>query len=206
VVLPPPVPPAPAPLADGPDAAAYAANPDKRAIDLLCQAWRVARPDGGRLVVGGLDRTRALRQLGRAGVEEPPGVEWLGPLPRERWLATVAGSRVFVSASRHEDWGLAQMEALAAGTPLVTVPSTGANVALALAQALAPALVAPDRSAGALAGALRAGLALDGSARRAYAEGAARLLEPYREEALRQWVADQVLPRLFEPRSASSSA
>ena len=73
----------------------------------------------------------------------------------------VAGARVFVNASRHEDWGLAQMEALSAGTPLVTVPSAGANVALPLAAELAPELVAPDRTPQALARALRAGLALD---------------------------------------------
>ena len=44
---------------------------------------------------------------------------WLGAVERPRWLALVAGARVFLSAARIEDWGMAQMEALAAGTPLV---------------------------------------------------------------------------------------
>jgi glycosyltransferase involved in cell wall biosynthesis len=121
----------------------------------------------------------------------------MGELSRERWLATVASARVFVNASRHEDWGLAQMEALSAGTPLVTVPSCGANVALPLAAKLAPRLVAPERTTEALARALRAGLAIDESARERYAAKAARLLEPYREERLRRRVADEVLPVLL---------
>ncbi len=202
VVLPPPVPEMPPP--DGPsyDVVAYAGDPLKRGIDLLYDAWRRVRPDGGRLAVAGLEQAEAGRRLAGAGVQEPPGVVWLGAVPRARWLATVAGARVFVNASRHEDWGLAQMEALAAGVPLVTVPSAGANVALALARELAPALVAAELSAGALAGALRAGLALGPSEREAYASAAARLLEPYREAELRRRVADEVLPRLL-PSSSS---
>jgi glycosyltransferase involved in cell wall biosynthesis len=138
-----------------------------------------------------------MRRLTKAGVSEPLGVEWMGEVPRERWLATVASARLFVNASRHEDWGLAQMEALSAGTPLVTVPSCGANVALPLAAELAPELVAPERTAEALARALRAGLALDEPARKRYAAAAERLLEPYRDEELRRRVADEVLPVLL---------
>ena len=202
VVLPPPVPAVAAPAEAGFDAVAYAGDPLKRGVDLLYEAWGRVRPDGGRLALAGLERGEARRRLEGAGVQEPAGVHWLGALPRERWLATVASARVFVNASRHEDWGLAQMEALAAGVPLVTVPSAGANAALALARELAPALVAPERSADALATALRAGLELDASQREAYASAAARLLEPYREAELRRRVADEVLP-LLHPSSSS---
>ncbi len=197
VVLPPPVPFGPARRIGGPDVVAYAGDPLKRGIDLLYEAWRTARPEGGRLAVAGLEPGEAMRRLARAGVSEPPGVEWMGEVPRERWLATVASARVFVNASRHEDWGLAQMEALSAGTPLVTVPSSGANVALPLAAALAPDLVASERSPPALIRALRAGLALDYAARERYAAAAQRLLEPYRDEGLRRRVADHVLPVLL---------
>lgn len=198
MILPPPVPVGAPPAPDAPDVVAYGGDPLKRGIDLLYAAWREVRPEGGRLAVAGLERSEALRRLRKAGVEEPPGVEWLGAVSRERWLATVAGARVFVNASRFEDWGLAQMEALSAGTPLVTVPSGGGNVALPLARALAPELVAPRRSVKDLAAAMRAALALSPAARRTYAEGATRLLEPYREEALRRRVADEVLPRLLD--------
>jgi len=198
VILPPPVPAASPPAPDAPDVVAYGANPDKRGIDLLYAAWREVRPEGGRLGISGLERSEARRLLRKTGVQEPPGVEWMGAMSRERWAATVAGARLFVNAARFEDWGVAQMEALSAGTPLVTVPSGGGNVAFGLARALAPELVAPERTVEALAAAMRAGLALGGAARTTYAERAERLLVPYREEALRRLVADDVLPRLLD--------
>jgi glycosyltransferase involved in cell wall biosynthesis len=202
VVLPPPIE-APADSAErGFDAAAYAANPDKRGLALLAEAWSSAAPEGARLVVGGIDRERALRHLARAGVAEPRGVHWTGELPAERWLAIVSAARVFVNASRYEDFGMAQLEALAAGSPLVTVPSAGPNVALALARQLAPELVAAERDPGSLAGALRAGLALTDAQRAAYADAARRLLAPYRREELARVVRDEVLPPLL----ASSSS
>ena len=179
------------------DAVAYAGNPEKRGLDLLCEAWRRGAPAGARLVVGGIEREAALRHLRRAGVREPEGLEWAGALPRERWIGTVAAARVFLNAARYEDWGLAQMEALAAGTPLVTVPTPGPNEALALARRLAPELVAAERSADALAAALRAGLALDEPARAGYAERAAELLAPYRRDAVARVVAEEVLPALL---------
>ena len=201
VVLPPPVERAAEPAPDAPEAIAYAANPHKRGLDLLCRAWAIAAPPCARLVVGGIERPAALRWLGRHGVAEPPGVEWAGAVERQRWLALVAGARVFVNASRFEDWGLAQMEALAGGTPLVTVPTPGPNAALPLARALAPALVARAARPGELAAALRAGLALDERERAAYAAEAERLLAPYGGEALREVVAREVLPELLSSSS-----
>jgi glycosyltransferase involved in cell wall biosynthesis len=181
-------------------AAAYAANPDKRGLDLLCEAWRAAGR-GATLAIGGIDAEAGRRWLARQGIEEPPGIDWLGRLDRDRWLDVVASAGVFVSAARFEDWGLAQMEALAAGTPLVTAATPGANVALPLARRLNSALVAAEPTAAALAAALRAGLALDASARASYAAAAAELLEPYGEEALRRRMAEEILPRLL-PSSA----
>jgi glycosyltransferase involved in cell wall biosynthesis len=183
--------------ADAPDATAYAANPEKRGLDVLCEAWRAAAPEGARLVVGGIDRDDALRWLAGRGVAEPAGVEFAGAVPRERWTALVASSRVYVSAARYEDWGVAQMEALAAGTPLVTSPTPGPNVAFPIARRLAPELVAADSTASALAESLRAGLALDDADRARYATTARRLLEPYSEAALRAVVADKVVPALL---------
>jgi glycosyltransferase involved in cell wall biosynthesis len=171
------------------DAIAYAGYPRKRGLDLVCVAWaRVARP-GEQLVVGGVERERALRWLERCGVPEPAGVEWPGLLGREEWLRLVARARVFVNASRREDHGLAQLEALAAGCALVTVPSPGPYEALPLARRLAPELVSED-----LASALRAGLDL--SDLHGYAERAHEMLAPFRPDAVQQVVANEVLPAL----------
>ena len=59
---------------------AYAANPDKRGLDLLCEAWAPARPAGARLASAGSTRDEGRRWLGKLGGTEPAGVEWLAPL------------------------------------------------------------------------------------------------------------------------------
>jgi glycosyltransferase involved in cell wall biosynthesis len=171
------------------DAIAYAGYPHKRGLDVLCEAWgRAARP-GERLVIGGIERERGMEWLSRHGLEEPAGVEWRGLVAREEWLTLVARSRVFVNASRREDHGLAQLEALAAGCALVTVPSAGPYEALPLARALAPELVSQG-----LAPALRAGLDL--AEPEAYAAHARELLGPFRAGVVERVVAGSVLPAL----------
>jgi glycosyltransferase involved in cell wall biosynthesis len=175
------------------DVLAYAGNPDKRGLDDLCAAWAQGVP--GTLSIGGIEPERARAWLARRGVTEPPGLRWLGVVPRERWLELLGRTRVFVNAARFEDHGLAPLEALSAGAALVTTPSPGPYPALEMARALAPQLVAADRSAAALAVALRAGLDLQ--ARETYAAAADERLEPHRREAILATVRDQVLPALI---------
>ena len=183
------------------DAAAYAGYPRKRGLELLCRAWAETAPPGARLVIGGADREKGMRWLDRHGVPEPEGIEWAGELPRPEWLRRVARARLYVNASRWEDFGLAPLEALSAGTPVVTVPTPGPFQALPLARELAPALVASAIDERALADALRAGLALTDDERAAYARRARELLAPYREESVRELLAGTVLPALgIDPR------
>jgi glycosyltransferase involved in cell wall biosynthesis len=197
VVLPPPVELVESASERDLDAVAYAGNPEKRGLELLSEAWLKAAVPSARLIIAGVEEGDALRYLRRAGIAEPPAVEWAGALSRARWLELVGRARVFVNASRYEDWGIAQMEALAAGTPLVTVPSAGPNEALPLARRLAPQLVAAERTPAALAAAIEAGLALDVEARAIYAQCARGLVEPYSRPALRRTLTDDVLPALL---------
>jgi glycosyltransferase involved in cell wall biosynthesis len=176
------------------DVLAYAGYPHKRGLDVLCRAWAEASHPGERLCIGGVERERALDWLERREAPVPPGIEWIGVLPREHWLHRVGRARVFANASRREDHGLSQLEALAAGCALVTVPSPGAYEALPLARELAPQLVAADSSASALARALRAGLDL--RSREEYVARALELLGPFRADAIRRVLAEQVLPAL----------
>jgi glycosyltransferase involved in cell wall biosynthesis len=176
------------------DVLAYAGNPDKRGLDDLCAAWSGM---AGTLSIGGIEPERARAWLARRGVPEPPGVRWLGVVPRERWLELLGRTRVFVNAARFEDHGLAPLEALSAGAALVTTPSPGPYPALRMARALAPELVAADRSPAALAAALRAGLAMNGDIRLAYAQAADERLAPHRREAILATMREQVLPALI---------
>lgn len=172
------------------DAIAYAGDPAKRGLDVLCRAWTAAGA-GARLVVGGIEREAALQWLDRRGVPEPAGVEWRGALAREDWLAAVRRARLFVNASRWEDYGISQLEALSAGAALVTVPSPGPYEALRLARRLAPKLVDPD-----LAPALAAALALGPGELAAYRNHAAAGLARYRPAAVQALVEAEVVPLL----------
>jgi glycosyltransferase involved in cell wall biosynthesis len=171
----------------GDEVVAYAGWLWKRGIDVLCAAWNEAAPPG-LLVIGGADRQAGLEWLRRCDVPEPANVEWAGDVSHEQWLHRVAGARAFVNASRREDYGQSQLEALAAGTPLVTVPSPGAYEALPIARRLAPELVTDD-----LAAALRAVENVD---RADYARRAAAEMAPYRREAVLAVVRDQLAPAL----------
>jgi hypothetical protein len=190
VVVPVPIEPMPRDGARDIDALAYAGDPEKRGLDALCFVWAQAA-GAARLVVGGIEREHALRWLARRGVPEPAGVEWAGVLSREDWLATVQRARLFVNASRREDYGISQLEALSAGAALVTVPSPGPYEALPLARRLGPDLVGED-----LRTIIAAGLALAESDLEAYRRAAGEALEPYRPAAVQSVVTARVLPAL----------
>lgn len=151
LVLPVPVEPSgpPAPVRDI-AAITYAANPLKKGLDRVLAAWRdVRRPDEQLYVAGA-----PLLELTRAGVSLPSaGVTVTGPLAPADYRALLRRARVFVCAPRREDYGIAQLEALADGCELVTTPAPGPYAALPIARALDGRLVSDDLSA-----ALRAAL------------------------------------------------
>jgi glycosyltransferase involved in cell wall biosynthesis len=177
-----------------PLALAYAGNPDKKGLDLAIEAW-ASVPAPWRLVVTGIEPALGRRFLRGRGVEEPDRVEWAGLVETRRFRERLERAAVFVAASRYEDYGLAQLEALAAGALLVTVPSEGPYEALRLARELAPTLVASSISAPGIAQSLAAALALGDSS--GYRERAAELLRPYSRAELRKRLAEEVLPVLF---------
>jgi hypothetical protein len=189
VVVPPAVD-ASAPLGGERDVAAvcYGANPAKKGLDRILSAWARARHEGEELIVGGISSDSD----GISGPRLPDGVRFAGALAPEEWRALVRRARIFVSASRFEDFGIAQLEALADGCVLVTVASPGPYVALPLARSLDPRLVV--REDGDLAAAIR--VALD-DPKPDYAERAAPLLAPYSSAAVDALVADRLLPELL---------
>ena len=181
-----------------PIAVTYAGNPDKKGLEVVIAAWHLAAPPGRRLVVTGIDAGRGRAYL--RGSPEPPGTEWVGMLPAHEHRALVARAELYVSASRIEEYGVAQLEALAAGALLVTTPSRGPYEALPLARRLASELVAPERSPRALAAAVGAALDLPEPARAEYRRRARELIAPYSREELRRRLEEDVLPALLPAR------
>jgi hypothetical protein len=163
------------------DVLAYAADPVKRRLDLILDAWGRARGEGETLVVAGRD--------GPGGASIPPGVRFAGRLAPDRFRELTRRARVFVAAPRREDFGIAALEALADGCQLVSTPAPGPYPALELARRLDSRLVTPD-----LPRALR--LALD-DASSDYAARAKPLLEPFRRSAIDAVLSERVLPRLL---------
>jgi hypothetical protein len=155
----------------------YGANPSKKGLDRVLAAWRSARRDGEELVVAGLSR------------DPEPGVRYAGMLARDEYRALLRRARVFVTAPRREDYGIAQLEALADGCVLVTSAAPGPYAALPLARELDARLVGGDLASG-----LR--VALDDPLP-GYSERARELLAPWRPEEVDRVVVEELLPRLL---------
>jgi glycosyltransferase involved in cell wall biosynthesis len=181
----------------GPVVLCYAGNPEKKGLDVIARAWAAAATGTHRLLVTGIEPERARAFLRARGIAEPEGLELAGRLPSERHAELLAGAEAYVSASRYEDYGIAQLEALACGTPLVTTPSAGPYEALDIARRLEPALVAHDSSPEALATALRAAVEMPAAARAGYGERARALIAPYAEDEVRRRLEQEVLPLLL---------
>jgi len=164
----------------------YGANPRKKGIARVVEAFaRVARP-GEQLLIAGCEQV----ELERAGIDLAPGVEVVGRLPRDRYRELLRRCRVYICAPEREDYGIAQLEALADGCQLVTTPAPGPYPALALASQLDRRLVGNDLARG-----LRA--ALD-SPKPDYARRAERLLAPFSPATVQAVVAAKLLPALAE--------
>jgi hypothetical protein len=102
-----------------------------------------------------------------------------------------------VSAARWEDYGQAQLEAMADGALLVCAPSGGPFEALALARLLHPQLVAADLRPDALAICLRAAFALSPAELQRLRARAGEALRAYTPERTVARLAEDVLPALL---------
>jgi len=193
LVLPVAVEPSAAPSARERDIAAItcAANPVKKGLDVVLAAWRrlsaEQRSSGDELLVAGASS----EELARAGIrtQDDERVRVLGRLEAGEYRALLRRARVFVCAPRREDYGLAQLEALADGCQLVSTAAPGPYAALPIARDLDPRLIGEDL-AGALACALMDPLP-------DYRERALLALAPYSREAIDRLVAQQLLARLL---------
>jgi hypothetical protein len=162
----------------------YGANPRKKGLDRVLAAWATAHRPGEELVVAGVSSLPA----DRAGRVSADGVRVVGMVAPDAYRALLRRSRLYVTAPRREDYGVAQLEALADGAVLVTNRAPGPYVALALAERLDSRLVGDD-----LARAIRLGL---DEPRSGYAAAAAAELATMSEAAVDRIVTTDVLPAL----------
>jgi hypothetical protein len=168
----------PAPASRDVAAITYSANPKKKRLDFVLEAWEQARRAEETLVVAGIDP-----------LAPRPGVEFAGRLDPTAYRALLRRARVFVAAPLREDYGIAPLEALADGCQLATAPALGPYPALQIARQLDPRLVDDD-----LAKAIR--VALDDPVP-GYGERAAELLASFSRGAVDRAVGERVLPRLL---------
>jgi hypothetical protein len=175
----------------------YAANPVKKGLDRVLSAWRGLRDELSaselsssaqvELIVAGA----SAEELRLAGfdIEREQRVKVVGALSATSYRSLVRRARVFLCAPRREDYGIAQLEALADGCLLVTTPAEGPYAALPVARELDARLVSDD-----LGGALR--LALESPAPD-YSQRALEALAPFSREAVDRLVSEELLPRLL---------
>jgi Glycosyl transferases group 1 len=162
----------------------YATNPYKKGLDRVLAAWDVARREGEELVVAGLRGP------------DRQGVRYAGTLEPAEFRALLRRARVYVTAPRREDYGIAQLEALADGARVVSTPAPGPYAALPLLRRDGLGWVAePDAQA--LGGAVRAALE-DPRDDAVYAEDALDAIAGFRRDAVDAVVREQLLPRLLD--------
>ena len=171
----------------------YAGAPGKKGLDIAIEAWRLAGIQHP-LVVTGIERREARKYVGN---DPPKEIVFGGVVPRATHREIIRQSAVYVSASRREEYGTTQLEALADGVPLVAVPSRGLSEAVAIARRLRPDLVAKAISPLSLAERVRTVFQLTTAELARYRADAASLMEQYSYQSFKQRLADDVLPILL---------
>jgi glycogen synthase len=123
----------------------------QKGFDVLLEAFRSERLAGLNLVLAGegAERPRLEAQAERLGLGHR--VRFLGSVNRERLASLLQGARALAFPSRYEPFGIALLEAMAAGVPAVAAASGGI---LEFARDGENALVVPPENPDALASAL----------------------------------------------------
>jgi hypothetical protein len=185
------------PLTREPIAVAYGGSPEKKGLDLIVQAWERFGQAGHRLHITGIAADEGQEFLQVRGITEPPNVVWRGLMNATEFRALTRQALLFLSASRYENYGSAQLEALSDGALLVTLPSPGPFVARTMARDLDSSL-APERfSMEALAEAIGSALEMSAQQQQRLRDRAATMLAGHSRFELLTRVRDRILPLLL---------
>lgn len=168
----------------------YAGNPEKKGLDLAVAAWDASGTDA-RLVVTGIAAIDARAFLAARSVKVPANVEFAGRIPADEHRRLTQRAAVFVSCSRREEYGNAQLEALADGAILVSGPCTGTAEPRAIARRLDPRFVC-DGGTPEVGRCIALAIDLPDAERRAYQDAARLIMGEYSPEQFARCV-DAVL-------------
>jgi glycosyltransferase involved in cell wall biosynthesis len=99
-------------------------HPKKR-LDLLLEAFLAGAPGEFKIVVAGPDEASLWDKVARRWLDEPKAkgrVVRLGMVTGRDKVRLLAGASLFALPSEHENFGIAALESLAAGTPVLLSP------------------------------------------------------------------------------------
>ena len=130
------------------------------------------------------------------GITAPSDIQFLGRLSQQEFAQELHAADLYLAASRYEDFGMAQLEAMGSGALVVSVPSRGPFEARSILQAVDERLLAKRADSSDLAEAIDYALTLDRQNRRARVERCAALLAPYLRAALLRRIETELLPEL----------
>lgn len=169
-------------------AVTYAADAVKKGLDRVLAAWALVRAPGELLLVTGRDSLPS----GSGGAE---GVICVGRVSAGTFRALTGLAGVLILAPRREDYGIAQLEAIAAGARVVTTAAPGPYAALALLRSGWPDQVVEDPSnAAALGAALRR--AIDEPVGTQERIRATEAIAAWRGEAVARLMQERLVPLL----------
>lgn len=97
----------------------------KKRLDLLVEAFLAGAPETYRLVVAGPDEEGLWPALATRFLEDPAvarRVIYVGGVTGEDRVLLLAGAELFALPSEHENFGIAALEAVATGTPVLLSP------------------------------------------------------------------------------------
>jgi hypothetical protein len=180
-------------------AVAYTPDPKAKGLDILVAAWQQAALPDARLEVFGIAPDLAHRHLARHSLTEPEGLLFRGRVAEAQFRAALREAHAFITSARWEDFGFAQLEALADGALLVCSATRGPFEALSHARALEPTLCAGDLEPASLAASIRRAFALSEQDVRRYRLAAAQRMAAYRPQAISALLSQRVLPALLLP-------
>lgn len=161
---------------------AYGANPDKKGLDWVIEAWRTANlPAGAQLHVAGIARAELDDFLHGKGLVLPHDVFVHGPLAHADFISLMRSASIYLAAARYEDFGIAPLEAMGCGALVVTMTSRGPFEASRTLRVAAPDLLTPYGDVAELAAALERALDMSEQSRSALVVALRDAVEYYSE-------------------------